>query len=232
MNNSTFSVEELYLMAEACDVNTIFGLPDKKLQVLLNPDFNSDAESKLKEKNVLNEQSRLTEGGFFVVQALEEYLFSEEYMRINNLMVAFSKNENNLIVLSEEKKEQEYKLLIYDKLSFLQELYLSIPFISRAPSLEDTEFTKKKIRNATRREWEKLLFEDNVFNVELFNSADIEDEQDHHLQLIFFEKENKLIGIDVSEGRYYQFSQYYFLKFIFDSLHISFEKEDIEKQHS
>ncbi|MGC6768052.1 DUF5081 family protein [Enterococcus sp. LJL128] len=223
MNNQTFSFAELSLLAEAFEVEVIFGMPDKKSEMLFDSAFASEAEKRLKEKKILSEESRLTEGGFYVVKALEEYCVSTEYLRINNIMIAFSNDKKHLIVLSEIESTKEYKLIVYDQLSFIKEMYETVPMINREPLPEDMEYSTKRLRNATRREWEKELFSEDIFNLEIFKEEDIQNEE-KHVQWLFFEKEEKLIGIDVTKEKYYQFSQYYFLKTVFEALHISIEE--------
>lgn len=222
MENQTFSFGELCLLAEAFDVEVIFGLPDKKTEVLFDSDFITDAGKALQEKRILDEENHLTEAGFFVARALEEYCASGEYVRLNNLMIGFSSDKNRLIVLSEVIADEAYKLVVYDTLSFLKELYDTVPMIAREPQTEDIEYTMKKLRNATRRDWDKETFGEDILNVEIFSEKDLVDEA-NHVQWIFFVKDNLLAGVDVTAEKYYQFSQYYFMKMIFEALHISIE---------
>ncbi|WP_321388951.1 DUF5081 family protein [uncultured Enterococcus sp.] len=222
MENQTFSFGELCLLAEAFDVTVIFGLPDKKTEVLFDSAFITDAGKALQEKRILDEENHLTEAGFFVVRALEEYCASGEYVRLNNLMIGFSADKKRLIVLSEVVADEAYKLVVYDTLSFLKELYETVPMIAREPLAEDIEYTMKKLRNATRREWNKDQFDEEIVNLEIFSDKDLEDEN-NHVQWLFFEKDEKLAGIDITAEKYYQFSQYYFMKLIFEALHISLE---------
>lgn len=226
----TFTVGELYLLAESLGVNIVFGLPDKATQQLVNPDFLEEATAPLTKKGIISEDLHLTKGGFLIAKALKSYIFSEEYVRINNLMVGFSSDKVQLFVLVEVKEGELYKLLVFDKLSFLRELYTDFPLIQREPKAIDQDYTKKKLRNAQKRVLKHEKIPSQLFNLEIFKLTDPPRETSD--QWLFFEHDQSLIGIEVSENTYYEFSQYYFMKQVFDALHLPYTAKDISREIS
>lgn len=233
-NTDIFTVAELYLLAEAFDSNQLFGLPDKKLQKLLNPRMMEVAESKLKEKEILSEESSLTEGGIFIISALKDYFMSSDYTRINNIMVAFLPNDlKKVVALIEIEPEESYLLKVFDKLALLKLLLEELSLLRREPLEEEKEMALKKVRNADRRILEKLELNDNLITIEQFNGEFYHEEassDSYHQQWLMYEEEGLLYAVDINEPKYYRASQYWFTKLIFDSLKIPYG-EEVKKHH-
>ncbi|MGL4390097.1 MAG: DUF5081 family protein [Carnobacterium maltaromaticum] len=233
INENSFSVSELFLLAEACGTSSVFGLPDKKVQLLLNSTMMQDAGETLQEKGILSEET-LTEGGYYVLSALNSYINSSQYTRINNCMVGFlPDNQENLVLLVEVEANKKYQLKIIDKLVLLKNLFDESPLLQREPLEDETEFILKKMRNSQRRIAEKLELKTNLLNIEIFKGELYEEEVDsaeYHEQWLMYQDQGELYAVDFNEPKYYRASQYWLMKFVFDSLAIPYGAAASEQQ--
>lgn len=226
INENSFSVSELFLLAEACGTSSVFGLPDKKVQLLLNSTMMQDAGETLQEKGILSEEETLTEGGYYVLSALNSYINSSQYTRINNCMVGFlPDDQENLVLLVEVEANKKYQLKIIDKLVLLKNLFDESPLLQREPLEDETEFILKKMRNSQRRIAEKLELKTNLLNIETFKGELYKEEVDsveYHEQWLMYQDQGELYAVDFNEPKYYRASQYWLMKFVFDSLAIPY----------
>ena len=69
----TFHVTELFLLASAFEADILFGLPDKKTFQLMGEDLFLKANEALIEKEILTTSGKITQGGAYVIRALEFY---------------------------------------------------------------------------------------------------------------------------------------------------------------
>ena len=80
----------MYLLAAAFGGNILFGLPEKQIYQLQGKEVFKEAHERLIEKELLTPEGKITKAGAIVIQAVEYYHQSEKYVRIHNLMFAFS----------------------------------------------------------------------------------------------------------------------------------------------
>lgn len=223
--NDVFHLYELYLMAEATENEVIFGLPDKSVYAITDPHYLETAKEAIQEKGILDEEGHISEGGFFVIKALQEYATSKKYVQLNNLMIAFSESEpDELIVLTEVENQTYYQIKVIDKRLVLKDLFDSLPIVQREPLSDETEFTLKKLRNRERRSILEEEVEENVLSIAVFDTNAVQMEEEF-AQWLYFMEEDKLCAVNVEEESYYRASQYWLMKELFDSLEIPYPQE-------
>jgi hypothetical protein len=227
--NDVFHLYELYLMAEATGNDTIFGLPDKSVYAITDPHYLDAAKEAIQEKGILNEEGHISDGGFFVIKAIQEYATSRKYVQINNLMIAFSESEpDELIVLTEIENQSYYQIKVMDKILVLKDLFDSVAIVQREPLADEKEFTLKKLRNRERRSILEEEIEENVLSLAVFDTETVQTDT-KFAQWLYFMEEDKLCTVNVEEEAYYRVSQYWLMKELFDSLEIPYPQETEEK---
>jgi hypothetical protein len=227
-NKESFNVPELYLLAAAFGGEVLFGLPEKGIYQLKGEAVFEEAHKRLIEKEIITSEGKITKAGAIIIQAIEYYHQSKKYVRINNLMFAFSEHsEDELILLVEVEEQKEYKLFVVSKAIVLKMLGEKFPIIIREPKASEKNFLKKELTNKERHETEKLEPGDSLINLEFFHL----DEQHikaenpaHYQQWLAFPKNEKLIMVDTVQRKYYHASQYWFLKVLFDEMEFPYKE--------
>lgn len=230
MNESidVFTVPELYLLAAAFDGNVLFGLPEKQIYQIQGEEVFADAHQRLIEKGILSSDGKITKGGAIIIRAIELYHQSGIFVRINNLMFAFQgKEEDEVIVLVELAEQREYQLRVISKAIVLQMLNSNFPLIGREPDDREKTFLKEELSYQERLETEVFEPESMFMNLEIFRLK--RDPKDlnflhNHQQWLIFMKGEKLIMVDTVYKKYYQASQYWFLKVLFDALDFPYKE--------
>lgn len=219
-----FHLYELYLMAEAIENDALFGLPDKSIYAMVEPDYLEQAKQAIQDKGILDEAGHVTDGGFFVIKAVSEYASSPKYVQLNNLMIATSASEPDERIVLVEVDKDYYQLKVLDKRLVLKELFESVPLIQREPLADETEFILKKVRNRERRRFVGEDVGENVFSLTVFDINSAEDEE--QTAWLYFLEEDKLYVVKVEEEGYYRASQYWLMKQLFDGLDIAYEETE------
>lgn len=100
-----------------------------------------EAHHQLIEKEILTPDGKITKAGAIIIQAIEYYHQSKKYVRINNLMFAFSEHsDDELILLMEVKEEEKYKIFVVSKAIVLKVLGDKFPVILREPEEGEKNF--------------------------------------------------------------------------------------------
>ncbi|MBF2362843.1 DUF5081 family protein [Listeria marthii] len=226
--NDVFSPVELYLLLSPVEAQHLFGLPDKFTFLLKGEDVFAEGFDRLKSKGILTDSGELTDGGGFLIESLIEYHQSKKYVRMNQLMFAFSeKASNEVLVMIEVTPQKEYRFERMNKIYALAMIKDFFPLISREPGERETEFLKEELTNEERKQAAAFEPEQNFISMEFFHMEEEPKEKTntrHYKQYLAFEMENKLIMIDVVEETYYRGSQYALLKLLFDELEFPYEE--------
>ncbi|EIT87250.1 hypothetical protein A374_01164 [Fictibacillus macauensis ZFHKF-1] len=225
INNNYFSAPELYLIAGALGLEYVFGLPDKEIFQFQGEQTFKNAHEQLKEKRILNLAGNITSGGAAVIQAVEIYTLSEKYVRLNNSIFAFKEKKHNEVVCLVESKEG-YQLHIYSKMDLLKILMNNIPIMSREPLPDEKNYLKKEL-SLDERETVKGMQGVAPLNLEwvhVKNEPAITTNAQFYQQWVIFNYEEKLIMMDAINKKYYQASQYWFLKILFDELDFPYKE--------
>lgn len=223
-----FSIEELYLLADATEQQLLFGLPEREIFALLNRNFLEVAKQAVQEKGILDEAGHLSKGGYFVVKAIQEYAESKKYIQINNLFIGFSQSEpDNLIVISEVEAQKSYRISVVDKLLVLKGLLEMLPIVAREPLEDETTFILKKVRNRERREFEEKEVGENSIYLETFEVKEHAANEFGKEGWLCYLDEDKLYTVHLEDGKYYRASQYWLMKQLFDSLEIPYGEGDV-----
>lgn len=223
-----FTAPELYLLAAAFGGNVLFGLPEKEIFQLKGEDVFKEAHERLIDKGIITADGKITKNGAIIIQTVQFYHQSEKYVRINNLMFAFRKKESDeLIVLVETEATGQYQLRVTSKSIILKMLSEHFPLIVREPEEKEKTFLKKELSNQERREIESFEPEQMFMNLEFFHLN--EEHRDrfnwhYYQQWLIFTKDEKLIMVDTVNKRYYQASQYWFLKVLFGELDFPYKE--------
>lgn len=223
----TFHVTELFLLASAFEADILFGLPDKKTFQLMGEDLFSKANEALIEKEILTTSGKITQGGAYVIRALEFYYLSKKYVRIHNMMFAFrEKDEDEVILLVELEDGTYYRLYIMSKALVLKLLSDRFPFILREPKKDETEFLKKELPYPVKKELENYEPKD-FLNMEFFHlekSPQQMENPEFYQQWLVFVRDDQLFMVDPVVNKYYYVSQYWFLKVLFDQFDFPYKE--------
>ena len=214
-DNDMFNASELYLLARAFDAETIVGLPDKRIFQLLGNDIFEAAYRRLANKGFFTEQGKLTENGYVVIKALQQYCQSDKYVRINQATFAFRKDaKEELIILYEPLDGSEkYKLLMFSKDIAMGWLNFSFPFIAKEPKEDPGDFVKKPLLHREKHELDDFEPE-YILDIESF---DLDNKKPKQRWLIF-EKDEKLISVNTEGWKYYYASQKWLKKMLLNEL--------------
>lgn len=170
-STDTFTAVELYLLAAAFGGNVLFGLPEKEVFQLKGEEVFEEAHKHLIEKGILTSDGKITDGGAFVIRAIEYYHQSEKYVRINNLMFAFREQDvDELIVLLELEEKETYQLFIVSKALVLSMLGEKFPVVLREPDEKEKKIFERNIIEPGKKRSRKLrtgkyVYESRVFSV-------------------------------------------------------------------
>ncbi|RDW16458.1 DUF5081 domain-containing protein [Oceanobacillus arenosus] len=223
-----FSVPELYLLAAAFGGNVLFGLPEKQIYQLRGQEVFDEAHKRLIEKEILTADGKITKAGAMIIQAMEYYHQSKKYVRINNLMFAFSEhNDDELILMIEIEEQSLYKLFVVSKAIVLKMLGEKFPIISREPQEKEKSFLKEELSHQERHETEQLELGNMLTNLEMFHLSEARQEitnPAYYQQWLIFTKNEKLIMVDAVQRKYYHASQYWFLKVLFDEMEFPYKE--------
>lgn len=229
-STDSFTAAELYLLADAFGGNVLFGLPDKEIYQLRGEEVFEEGYLRLIDKKILTSEGKMTSGGAMIVRVLERYHQSEKYVRINNLMFAFTDPEaEDLILLVELENSEHYQLKILSKVHVLKVLTDHFPLILREPAENEKSFIKTELTHQERHMAEN--FETDMFmNLEFFHLNEEPCEVNnprYYQQWLIFIKDDTLIMVDTILKKYYHTSQYWFLKVLFDELEFPYKGETV-----
>ncbi|MUK87588.1 DUF5081 family protein [Ornithinibacillus sp. L9] len=228
LSTDAFNVPELYLLAAAFGGNVLFGLPEKEIYQLKGEEVFEEAHNRLIEKQIITPDGKITKAGAIIIQAIEYYHQSKKYVRINNIMFAFSDhNDDELILLVELEEKSLYKLFVVSKAIVLKMLGEKFPIILREPQEEEKTFLKEELSNQDRHDTEQYDPGSSLINLEFFHLDNQPQEATNpsfYQQWLAFVKEEKLLMVDTVKRKYYHASQYWFLKVLFDEMEFPYKE--------
>ncbi|MBC2335759.1 DUF5081 family protein [Listeria welshimeri] len=225
-----FSPVELYLLLSPLETKYLFGIPDKLTFLLKGEDVFAEGFERLKSKGILTDTGELTDGGGFLIESLMEYHQSKKYVRMNQLMFAFSeKASNEVLVMIEVTSQKEYRFERMNKIYALAMIKDFFPLVSREPGERETEFLKEELTNEERKRAVAFEPEKNFISMEFFHMEEEPKEEKndkYYKQYLAFEMEDKLMMVDVVNETYYRGSQYALMKLLFDELELPYKGDD------
>ncbi|MBC1956797.1 DUF5081 family protein [Listeria welshimeri] len=225
-----FSPVELYLLLSPLETKYLFGIPDKLTFLLKGEDVFAEGFERLKSKGILTDTGELTDGGGFLIESLMEYHQSKKYVRMNQLMFAFSeKASNEVLVMIEVTSQKEYRFERMNKIYALAMIKDFFPLVSREPGERETEFLKEELTNEERKRAVAFEPEKNFISMEFFHMEEEPKEEKndkYYKQYLAFEMEDKLMMVDVVNEAYYRGSQYALMKLLFDELELPYKGDD------
>lgn len=225
-----FSPVELYLLLSPLETKYLFGIPDKLTFLLKGEDVFAEGFERLKSKGILTDTGELTDGGGFLIESLMEYHQSKKYVRMNQLMFAFSeKASNEVLVMIEVTSQKEYRFERMNKIYALAMIKDFFPLVSREPGERETEFLKEELTNEERKRAAAFEPEKNFISMEFFHMEEEPKEEKndkYYKQYLAFEMEDKLMMVDVVNEAYYRGSQYALMKLLFDELELPYKGDD------
>lgn len=225
-----FSPVELYLLLSPLETKYLFGLPDKLTFLLKGEDVFAEGFERLKSKGILTDTGELTDGGGFLIESLMEYHQSKKYVRMNQLMFAFSeKASNEVLVMIEVTSQKEYRFERMNKIYALAMIKDFFPLVNREPGERETEFLKEELTNEERKRAVAFEPEKNFISMEFFHMEEEPKEEKndkYYKQYLAFEMEDKLMMVDVVNEAYYRGSQYALMKLLFDELELPYKGDD------
>ncbi|MFP7168914.1 DUF5081 family protein [Terribacillus sp. 7520-G] len=229
--NDSFHVTELYLLAAAFDAEALFGLPDKKIYQLQGEEPWSKAHEQLIQKGIFTEEGKLTKDGAVIIKTLYQYFFSQKYVRINNLMFAFREKEaDEVIILAETEEGTSYRLYVMAKPLVLKLLGERMPLMNREPLEGEKNFLQRELLPEEKEAVNQLKAGSDMVNIELFHprvKPQIARNPNYYQQWLVLTYAGKLIMIDTYQKQYYQASQYWFLKLLFDALDFPYRQKEV-----
>lgn len=218
-----FTAEELLLLASAFDCRLLFGLPDRQLLVMKNQQGFEEAKQGLVDKNIMDVEGKLTKDGFTLVQVLEQYASSDRYIRLDNLMTGFGKDEH--LITIKWLEEGKLQLFVHQNIAFLKRIMEGYPLFNREPLQEDTSYLKRQIQMEETEEY----FESGNPTVQLeCFTINYEEQSATAEQWMFFENNGQLQGIDIENNIVYQLSQYFLVKKIYDFYRFPYKEAHIQ----
>lgn len=225
-----FSPVELYLLLSPLETKYLFGIPDKLTFLLKGEDVFAEGFERLKSKGILTDTSELTDGGGFLIESLMEYHQSKKYVRMNQMMFAFSeKASNEVLVMIEVTSQKEYRFERMNKIYALAMIKDFFPLVNREPGERETEFLKEELTNEERKRAVAFEPEKNFISMEFFHMEEEPKEEKndkYYKQYLAFEMEDKLMMVDVVNETYYRGSQYALMKLLFDELELPYKGDD------
>ncbi|MBC1625492.1 DUF5081 family protein [Listeria welshimeri] len=225
-----FSPVELYLLLSPLETKYLFGIPDKLTFLLKGEDVFVEGFERLKSKGILTDTGELTDGGGFLIESLMEYHQSKKYVRMNQLMFAFSeKASNEVLVMIEVTSQKEYRFERMNKIYALAMIKDFFPLVNREPGERETEFLKEELTNEERKRAVAFEPEKNFISMEFFHMEEEPKEEKndkYYKQYLAFEMEDKLMMVDVVNETYYRGSQYALMKLLFDELELPYKGDD------
>ncbi|MBF2531750.1 DUF5081 family protein [Listeria welshimeri] len=225
-----FSPVELYLLLSPLETKYLFGIPDKLTFLLKGEDVFAEGFERLKSKGILTDTGELTDGGGFLIESLMEYHQSKKYVRMNQLMFAFSeKASNEVLVMIEVTSQKEYRFERMNKIYALAMIKDFFPLVNREPGERETEFLKEELTNEERKRAVAFEPEKNFISMEFFHMEEEpkeEKNEKYYKQYLAFEMEDKLMMVDVVNETYYRGSQYALMKLLFDELELPYKGDD------
>lgn len=225
-----FSPVELYLLLSPIETKYLFGIPDKLTFLLKGEDVFAEGFERLKSKGILTDTGELTDGGGFLIESLMEYHQSKKYVRMNQLMFAFSeKASNEVLVMIEVTSQKEYRFERMNKIYALAMIKDFFPLVNREPGERETEFLKEELTNEERKRAVAFEPEKNFISMEFFHMEEEPKEEKndkYYKQYLAFEMEDKLMMVDVVNETYYRGSQYALMKLLFDELELPYKGDD------
>ncbi|MGE6260576.1 DUF5081 family protein [Heyndrickxia sporothermodurans] len=227
-SNDTFTAPELYLLAAAFGGEVLYGLPEKQIYQFQGEEIFKEAHQRLIDKEILTMEGKITRAGAMVIQAVELYHQSKKYVRINNLMFAFRKpDQEELIILVELEEQGHYQIRVISKVSVLKLLGETFPLVLREPHELEKTFQKKELSNQERRETENFEPEKMCMNLEFVHLQEEPKDKfntNYYQQWLVFTRNEKLIMVDTVNKKYYHASQYWFLKVLFDEMDFPYKE--------
>lgn len=228
-----FHVAELYLLASIFNAEVLFGLPDKKVYQLRGEDPFKRAHQGLIDKGILTKDGKMTKNGVVIIKTLKDYFLSEKYVRINNLMFAFRKKEDQeVIILVEKEEETNYQLYVVAKPLVLKMLMEKLAIFRREPMENEKSFLQKELSLQEQIEVEEMDPDQSMINLEFFHldkEPQTSKNRDYYQQWFsLIDQNDRLIMVNTQEKKYYHASQYWFLKKVFDELDFPYQQKEAQ----
>ena len=220
-----FSIFELYFLLDAFQGKLLMGLPSKEELTISSESIWTDAKEALEDKQLVDEDGRLTEAGFVVTEVLREYCMGHSLTIINNFYIMYSKETNSSVVIVDTL--QGYQLLKLTPLSLLVFLQEKLPLMLGEPSDGEASFLKQEL--VLTEQLEGALSQEDVVVIQhypLKSMTESKHQKELLSQLLVTDYEGRLLGYDVQKDELFQYSQYYFLERLYTWLAIPFREED------
>ncbi|PHC81590.1 DUF5081 domain-containing protein [Bacillus wiedmannii] len=232
----SFTPAELYVLAGAAGITKLFGLQEREVLTFTNENCVSKATTELRKKGLITEKNSLTPAAIQLIELLKAYQESQEYTKINNLLIGFlPQDKDRIAVLTERKKNEKYEIHYIAKRDVYFSLLKEISFLIREPrDIEDTFFTKKMIEKEQYIFEEMDLSEKELLIIETFarpRSRTMESSVKWQCFMYFTEGED-FIQIEVERNRYEWASLYAVNKKLYDVLKMPYKKISDPRQFS
>ncbi|EUJ43861.1 DUF5081 family protein [Listeria fleischmannii] len=216
-----FSLEEMYLLAASFGGNSIFGLPAKSVLFMRDSQRMEEGYQELKQKGVLDEAGEVTQAGFHVIRALEEYTQSEKYVKVQEAIFAFPTDTKELIFIIKVGEKESYQLHRIDKVWVPLLLVQKIALVNRPAGEEEKNFLLRQER------MESILAFQHRTPPEALLEVVILDASQKLTQWLIFEENTQLLALDAQANVLYRASQYWLMKLLFEALEIPYRKEEV-----
>ncbi|TGA99997.1 DUF5081 family protein [Sporolactobacillus shoreae] len=221
-----FSPAELYVLGTAVNIIDLFGLPESQQLGMLDDEIFIKAKRSLQEKGLLTDSGALTDAAGLLIEMLEVYAQSPAYVRINQQMVAFRKEESkDLIVLTEQQKWQSYRLEVLPKSLFIVQLIQAHPLLNRQPTEAEHKFLLQRLTDEEEKKWEAVR----VDQTDLLALEWMPREDAGYLRpysySFYIPIEDELYRTDIRSQQTRKASLYYLYKELFNGLHIPYGQE-------
>lgn len=220
-----FGPGEIYALCGALDVDSVFGLEEK---YIVKSDTNETEEQwvkRLKEKVVLDENGRLTSRGILLIQALEVYTKSDEYLKMNNLNIAVTKHgsEDNIVILFEDEADMNFRLEVWPRKRIISLLMAEYDFFRKRATDKDYTYLARSLSPEELSHVKQTeLVGRPVINAEWFKRPEATDTELGYEHKLFFADGEQIIQLDITEQSYEEISLFYLYKQIFDWLNIPY----------
>ena len=222
------SPQEIYTLCGAIDIESLFGLGDKKTLLRQSEDHAEALKESLKKKEILDSEGKLTKRAVLLIKALETYSQSKEYARINNLWIALSgtRKEDHVVILFEDEKDASYRLELWPRKRIISLLMATYDFFRKPADAKDFEYLRRDLEESDLERAKKTELTDRpVLNVEWFRRPAAKDTQIGYEHKLFFSDNGEIVQLDIVEQTYAHASLFYLYKQVFDWLHIPCGKE-------
>jgi hypothetical protein len=221
-----FSPAELYVLGTAVDITYLFGLPGPEQLSMLDDRIFEKAKQRLEKRKLLTESGTLTEQAGILIELLRSYAQSTVYVRINQQMIAFQKQDSKeLIVLTEQEHWRSYRLELIPKSIFVIKLFKEHPFLRRKPTETEHKFLLRKLSEEEEKVWSAMpLDQTDLIAMEWMPRKDSNLLRPYS-HFLYLPINDELYRTDVVSQQTRKVSLFYLFKELFDWLNIPYERE-------